>query len=115
MSRTRTDQDVFRAIADPTRRALLNALLTGPKGFAELHGTLSLTKGAVSQHLSILASVGLIAIDDADRSRRYSLTPAPLVEVDRWMAAYRTFWEERLDRLDQALEHRRAARPRGPR
>lgn len=110
MTRTTADTDVFRAIADPTRRAFLEALVDGPRSFGDLHQLVSMSKGAVSQHLSILTSVGLVAVDDEDRSRRYRLVPAPLAEVDGWLAAYREFWGARLDQLDVALLERRLAR-----
>lgn len=114
MTRTTVDTDVFRAVADASRRTLLDALATGPKSFGELNERLALTKGAVSQHLSILASVRLVTVDDTDRSRRYSLTPAPLRDVDEWLAGYRAFWDEHLDRLGSALTTRRAGRVEGP-
>jgi DNA-binding transcriptional ArsR family regulator len=107
--RTTAATDVFRAVAEPSRRVLLHALLDGPKSFPELHDLVPLTKGAVSQHLSILVSVGLVTINPDDRSQRYQLTPAPLAEVDAWLDDYRVFWSGRLDRLGQALDRRRRA------
>ncbi|MGF1645526.1 MAG: ArsR/SmtB family transcription factor [Kineosporiaceae bacterium] len=94
----------------PTRRAILNLLLSGPKGFQDLHGRFPLTKGAVSQHLKVLVEAGLVEIDPDDRARRYRLTPAPLHEIDQWLAAYRDFWADRLDALDRAVR----ARTSGP-
>lgn len=117
MSRTVADADVYRAIADPSRRVLLNALVTGPKSFGELHELLPMTKGAVSQHLTTLANVGLVSVNDDDRSRRYELTPAPLHEIDEWLQQYRVFWDEKLDALGAAVQRRRSnaarARERG--
>jgi DNA-binding transcriptional ArsR family regulator len=111
MVRTTADNDVFRAIADGSRRRLLDALTTGPKSFTELHALLPITKGAVSQHLSILVAVGLVTVNEADRTQRYSLAPAPLEEVDQWLSEYREFWNHRLDRLEQELVRRRRAAP----
>jgi DNA-binding transcriptional ArsR family regulator len=99
-------RDVYRAVADPTRREILNLLLTGPKGFQDLHARIPLTKGAVSQHVTILVEAGLVEIDPGDRTRRYRLTPAPLQEVDRWLAAYRDFWTGRLDALAEVVRAR---------
>lgn len=110
--RTTAATDVFRAVADPSRRTLLQALLDGPKSFPELNSLVPLTKGAVSQHLSILVSVGLVSINPEDRSQRYQLTPAPLAEVDAWLDDYRVFWNDRLDRLGEALDRGRDARRR---
>ena len=105
--RTTADTDVYRAVADPSRRTLLNALLSGSKGFQELHALLPVTKGAVSQHLRVLTRVGLVEVDEEDRDRRYRLAPAPLHEIDKWHQRYRHFWEERLDVLGDVLAERR--------
>lgn len=113
MTRTTADTDVFRAIADGSRRTILDALSSGPKSFRDLHALLPITKSAVSQHISVLVSVGLVSVDDDDRLRRYELTPAPLEEVDGWLAEYRSFWTGRLDRLDAALRERRTASQKG--
>ena len=110
MTRPRTAPDVFRAVAEPSRRVLIDALLDGPRSFAELHAALPLTKGAVSQHLTVLVDVGLVVVDETDRSRRYTLTPAPLHEVDAWLSQYRRFWTERLDALAVQVA-RRTGRP----
>jgi DNA-binding transcriptional ArsR family regulator len=106
--RTTVGHDVFRAIADPSRRRLLNALLDGPRSFGELHGLLPVTKGAVSQHLSILANVGLIVVSHED-GRRYALTPAPLSEIAEWVDGYRAFWESKLDNIEKVLALRAEA------
>jgi DNA-binding transcriptional ArsR family regulator len=106
VSRTTASQDVYRAVSDPNRRTFLNALLDGPRSFGELAELAPITKGAVSQHLSILAEVGLVQVNPDDRQRRYQLTPAPLHEIDEWIAAYRVFWEDRLDRLGEAVDRR---------
>jgi DNA-binding transcriptional ArsR family regulator len=99
--------DVFRAVADPSRRAILNALLDGPRSFGDLHALLPHTKGAVSQHISVLVRAGLVEVNDDDREHRYRLTPAPLLEVEEWISAYRQFWAERLDALDAALKRKK--------
>lgn len=113
MTRTTADTDVFRAIADGSRRAILHALVSGPKSFQEVHALLPHTKGAVSQHLSVLVSVGLVSVNEGDRANRYELTPAPLEEVDQWMAEYRRFWDEGLDRLGEVLERTRSTQRSG--
>jgi DNA-binding transcriptional ArsR family regulator len=110
VSRTVASGDIYRAVADPTRRAILDLLLSGPTGFQDVHTRFPLTKGAVSQHLQVLVAAGLVEIDPGDRSRRYRLTPAPLHEIDQWLAAYREFWTGRLDALADAVRARRATR-----
>lgn len=107
VARTTADRDVFRAIASPARRVLVDELAAGPRRFAELDAALPMTKGAVSQHLAVLASVGLVAVEEIDGERRYRLTPEPLAEADAWLAPYRRFWDERLDALDDAVRRRR--------
>jgi DNA-binding transcriptional ArsR family regulator len=70
---TRSDpgpSDVYRAVGDLTRRAILDLLLSGPRGFRDLHGRFPLTKGAVSQHLKVLVVAGLVEIDPDDRAVR---------------------------------------------
>lgn len=109
MSRATADTDVYRAIADPSRRVLLDALRDGPRSFADLHALLPVTKGAVSQHLSILTKVGLVSVNDDDRAHRYELTPAPLHEIDEWIDHYREFWTGRLDALGAELRRRTSA------
>ena len=104
--------DTFRAVADASRRTLLDALAEGPKTFQQLHALLPLTKGAVSQHLSILFAAGLVSVVvAADRSRTYSLVPEPLQEIDDWVDRYRHFWTRYLDGLGEAMRRHRASRP----
>ncbi len=70
MSRAAAEQDVFRAVADASRRVILDALAERPHSFRELHALLPLTKGAVSQHLAILVAVGLVSVTIVDRQTR---------------------------------------------
>jgi DNA-binding transcriptional ArsR family regulator len=108
--RTTADQDVFRAVADPSRRKLLNEMIAGPKTFQELHSLLPVTKGAVSQHLSILMSVGLVAVTTHENIRAYQLVPAPLEEIAEWIDGYRSFWVSRLETLEVVLRQRAASK-----
>ena len=110
MPKAAASSDVYRAVGDPTRREILNILLSGPTGFQDIHGRFDLTKGAVSQHLKVLVEAGLVDIDPDDRARRYRLTPAPLHEIDQWLAAYREFWSDRLDSLADAVRARKGRR-----
>jgi DNA-binding transcriptional ArsR family regulator len=100
-------------VADASRRTLLDALAEGPKTFQELHALLPLTKGAVSQHLSILLESGLVSARvAADRSRTYALVPEPLQEIDDWVDRYRSFWTQYLDGLGAAMRRHRGLRAR---
>lgn len=95
--------DVYRAVADPTRRRVLERLAAGPTGFQDLHSGFPMTKGGFSQHLGVLREAGLVEVDELDRSRRYRLTPGPLREVADWVAAYAPFWDDKLGALDRLL------------
>lgn len=103
-SQTAADVEVFRAIADPTRRALLDQLRAGPRWFGELHASVPLTKGALSQHLRILREAGLVTSTAHGRRSRFELAPAPLREVAVWVDRYEQFWDEALRRLDTLME-----------
>ena len=103
--------DVYRAVADPTRRRVLERLVDGPLGFQDLHVEFPITKGGLSQHLSVLREVGLVAVDENDRSRRYRLTPQPLREVADWVLTYAPFWDDKLSALDDLLAQHSPARP----
>lgn len=97
-------QDAFAAIADPTRRALLDMLLEGEAPVASLVDRVDVTFGAVSQHLKILRDAGLVERRAAGRQRIYSARAARLAEVDAWVARYRRFWSEKLDTLGGYLD-----------
>jgi DNA-binding transcriptional ArsR family regulator len=113
MVRSTHRADTFRAVADASRRTMLDALADGPKTFQELHAMLPVTKGAVSQHLSILLEAGLVSVDVAgDRRRIYALVPEPLQEIDDWVDRYRHFWTRYLEGLGEAMRRHRAANPR---
>jgi DNA-binding transcriptional ArsR family regulator len=103
--------DVYRAVADPTRRRVLERLAAGPLGFQDLHGGFEMTKGGFSQHLRVLRQAGLIAVDEVDRSRRYRLTPQPLRDVADWVLTYAPFWDDKLTALDRVLTQQRPTQP----
>ena len=82
--------DVFRAIADPTRRALLDCLLRSDRSVNELVGPFKMTRPAVSQHLRILREAGLVRAKRAGRRHVYRLDPRPLRSVFEWSQRYFT-------------------------
>jgi DNA-binding transcriptional ArsR family regulator len=104
MSKIRSDSDVFTAVADPTRRAILDRLSRGGASVNELAGGFSMTRPAVSRHLRVLRESGLVREHREGRRRVYELTPQPLRDVDRWIEAYRSFWEVNLLNLKRHLE-----------
>lgn len=99
--------DVFEAVAEPSRRTLLDALRTGERTAGELVATLpSLTQPTVSRHLRVLREVGLVEVRADAQRRVYALRADGLVELDRWIDQYRQFWTAHLDALEHHLEVR---------
>lgn len=98
------DSHVFRAISDPTRRAILDGLAEGERTAGEVAGDFAVSRPAISKHLRILEEAGLVAARRAGRERRYRLDARPLGEVDRWVARHRTAWARRLVDLKEHLE-----------
>src|SRR6185369_12320989 len=84
-------QSVYRAIADPTRRAILDRLKNTECSVKELTESFSMTQQAISQHLSALRAARLVTSRRVSRESRYRLTPAPLRTVVRWLDEYRQF------------------------
>ena len=101
-----TDQlsRVFSALADPTRRAILARLAAGEASVTELAAPFEMSLPAVSKHLKVLERAGLIARGRERQWRPARLEAGPLKEVAEWTQAYRRFWEESYDRLDEYLE-----------
>jgi DNA-binding transcriptional ArsR family regulator len=95
---------VFDAVADPTRRALLERLRTaGPLSIAELGAGLPMTRQAVTKHLDLLRASGLVRVRRSGRERLHELDPEPLREVDDWLKPYAKAWDEKLDALRRHL------------
>ena len=113
MSRPAGSESVFHAIASPTRRALLDALVFGESNVSELVASLDVTQSAVSQQLGVLKRAGLVEERTAGRFRRYRLVAQPLAEIDLWMGRYRTLMERQLDALGEVLDAMPPA-PSGP-
>ena len=93
----------FTAIADPVRRNILGVLLQGEHTVGALVDRLELAQPSVSKHLGTLRAAGLVRTRIDGPRRFYSLEPAPLAEVEDWLASYRAFWESGFDRMDQRL------------
>jgi DNA-binding transcriptional ArsR family regulator len=93
----------FSALADPTRRAILARLISGVASVTQLAEPFEMSLPAVSKHLKVLERAGLIARGRKAQWRPCRLEAGPLKDVDDWMAHYRQFWTESLDRLDHYL------------
>ncbi len=98
-------RDVFSAIADPTRRELIDVLAAEPdRPLHELTARFDMGRTAVSKHLTVLKEAGLVEERKQGRETLYRLTPAPLSEVQQWIAHYEMLWTARLDQLKALLE-----------
>lgn len=98
-------ETVFEAVADPTRRAILDRLRSGgPLSIRDLCAPLPMSRQAVTKHLDTLAACGLIEVRRVGRERLHRLDPQPLRALDDWLAPYAAAWDERLARLPDYLE-----------
>ena len=95
--------DAFTALADPTRRRIIETLAGGETSFGELADRFEMSRPAVSQHLKVLKNAGIVT-SRADAQRRiYRLNDDSLDEVEAWLGRVREFWTQRLDRLEELL------------
>jgi DNA-binding transcriptional ArsR family regulator/uncharacterized protein YndB with AHSA1/START domain len=92
-------EPVLRALADESRRTMLDTLAGGPATAGELAALLPIARPGVSRHLRVLREAGLVEVRQEAQRRVYSLRPEPLAEVDEWLGRYRALWEQRLDAL----------------
>jgi DNA-binding transcriptional ArsR family regulator len=104
MPRPAASSDVFHAVADPTRRAILDRLRHGSAPVTELASGFRMSRPAVSKHLRVLRSARLVREKREGRQRIYQLEPERIQEVAKWAEAYRTFWHQNISRLKQHLE-----------
>jgi DNA-binding transcriptional ArsR family regulator len=96
-------RDVFHAVADPTRRALLDLLAQGEEPVNSLAERFAMSRPAISQHLAILLRTRLVRARRVGRERRYRLQPQPLEEIYDWVALYERFWTNKLSALGEQL------------
>ena len=94
----------FTVLAEPNRRRILDELRQGERSVGELVERLSLSQTAVSKHLRVLREAEMVASRVDKQHRRYRLSPAPLAEIDNWLAPFRHFWADRLDALETVLD-----------
>jgi len=90
---------VLQALADESRRTMLEALAGKPATAGELAALLPIARPGASRHLRVLREAGLVQARQEAQRRVYSLRPEPLAEVDEWLGRYRALWEQRLDAL----------------
>ena len=95
---------LFRALADPARRAILERLSRGPAAVSELARPLPMSLPAAMQHLSVLELAGLVRSEKVGRVRTCAIEPGALSQAEQWINARRIEWEHRLDRLGEYLK-----------
>lgn len=98
---------VFQALADPTRRAVLEKLSRGPAAMSELAQPFSMALPSFSQHLDVLEDCGLVRSSKEGRVRTYELSPQSLKAAEGWLARQRALWARRLDQLDDYLKEQK--------
>ncbi len=96
--------DVFHALADPTRRAMLRSLAAGERNIGELAAPFRMSFAAASKHVRVLESAGLVRRRVQGRSHICRIEPAPLAAAEEWLRYYERFWTKRLDALDALLK-----------
>jgi DNA-binding transcriptional ArsR family regulator len=94
----------FEVLAEPVRRRILDLLRERPRLVGELTAELGLSQPGTSKHLRVLREAGLVKVRADAQRRWYELDPAPLAEVDEWLAPYRWMWADRLDALERHLD-----------
>lgn len=100
--------DAFHAVADPTRRAVLDLLRRGSLPAGEIAQKFTVSRPAISKHLGVLRRASLVREEKVGRQRMYHLNPRPLREIDGWLEQYRKFWQANLASLKQFVEAREA-------
>ncbi|WP_156077122.1 ArsR/SmtB family transcription factor [Saccharothrix sp. NRRL B-16314] len=95
---------MFHALADPSRRTMVERLTLGPASVSELAEPLEMSLPAVVQHLQVLEASGLVRSEKVGRVRTCHIVPTALRQAEQWITERRTTWERRLDRLDDYLK-----------
>jgi DNA-binding transcriptional ArsR family regulator len=105
MQRTAAAENrIFQALADPSRRAIFESLTRGEAAVKDLTARFNISQPAVSQHLAALKAAGLVDARRDGRRVYYRVQPRGLKPLINWIAHYRAFWSERVERLEQLLE-----------
>jgi DNA-binding transcriptional ArsR family regulator len=94
----------FQALADPSRRVMVDRLVQGPATVSELARPLAMSLPGVMQHLAVLEASGIVVSEKIGRTRTCRIEPKVLSQAEQWIAERRALWERRLDRLGQFLD-----------
>jgi DNA-binding transcriptional ArsR family regulator len=106
--------DAFQALADPTRRRIVDSLQAGERQVGDLVQLSGIHQSGVSRHLRILEEAGFVTMRPDGQRRLYSLRPEPFRELEAWLSGYRSLWEKRLDRFAAALQEHPPEKPMRP-
>jgi DNA-binding transcriptional ArsR family regulator len=96
--------DGFTALADPTRRKIVELLADGPRGAGSLADEFAVSRPAISRHLRVLRETGVVSVRSQAQRRIYEIDPTGLDEIAAWVHRYRTYWSDRLDQLERAAK-----------
>ncbi|MFJ7931373.1 ArsR/SmtB family transcription factor [Peribacillus sp. NPDC096448] len=97
--------DVFQAIADPTRRKVLQLLAEGDLPISEITSHFSMSRTAIAKHLHILSEAELVSGRKVGREKRFRLQPEPLAELKQWLSFYDQYWDNKLSILKHVIEN----------
>jgi DNA-binding transcriptional ArsR family regulator len=98
---TKSVDELFRALADPTRRSAVHRLAKGPASVSELAAPFDMALPSFVQHMQMLEASGIVRSTKTGRVRTYRLVPKRLQMAEHWLAAQRSMWEQRLDRFEE--------------
>ncbi|HBK4688166.1 winged helix-turn-helix transcriptional regulator [Serratia marcescens] len=98
------ENDIFKALADPTRRTIFDKLAAGSMNASALREGLTISQSAMSQHLAVLRNAGLIREAKQGRCVNYQVDPDGLAQIAQWLAKYRAYWPARIDALQTLLK-----------
>ena len=98
------EDDIFKALADPTRRAIFEKLAGGRMNASALRADMAISQPAMSQHLAVLRNAGLVSEQRQGRFMHYEVDPEGLAQIAGWLAKYRAYWPQRVDALKGLLK-----------
>ena len=110
MVRIAADADIFTAVAEPSRRAILDLLASGERAVNDVVSALRLAQPQVSKHLRVLRAAGLVSVRSVGRRRLYRVNGARLKAVHDWSGTFDRFWEQQIDDVRSRAERRALAR-----
>lgn len=99
-----SETDIFKALADPTRRAVFERLAEGEMNATDLRQGFELSQPAMSQHLAVLRTAGLVAEQRQGRNVNYRINPEGVAHIHQWLSRYNAFWPNRVEELKRLLK-----------